>query len=257
MTPLFSIITVTYNASTTLGVTLASVREQSCKLYEYIVMDGCSTDGTVEMAREAAIEGCRIYSSPDKGLYDAMNKALEVAKGEYLIFLNAGDTFHSPDTLQHVADAVLAQGNDFPGVVYGQTQLVDNQRRVIGERHLQAPEELTFDSFKHGMLVCHQAFIAYHKVVGKYDLTYRYSADYDWCIRCLQKSRRNLYLPEVLIDYLSEGLTTKNRYRSLRERFKIMCQYYGTWSTIYRHIGFLPRFIRQRIKERKNINKNI
>ena len=254
MTPLFSIITVTYNASAALGATLASVKEQSCKLYEYIVMDGCSTDDTVAMARNAEIIGCRVYSSPDKGLYDAMNKAMEVAKGEYLIFLNAGDAFHSPETLQHIADAVLAQGNDFPGVVYGQTRLVDHHRCPVGERHLQAPEVLTLDSFKHGMLVCHQAFVAYRKVAGKYDLKYRYSSDYDWCIRCLQRSRRNLYLPEVLIDYLSEGLTTENRYRSLRERFSIMCQYYGVWSTLWRHIGFIPRFIRQQIKERKNNN---
>lgn len=254
MTPLFSIITVTYNASASLGATLASVKEQSCKLYEYIVMDGCSTDGTVEMARAAGIATSRIYSSPDEGLYDAMNKALEVAEGEYFIFLNAGDTFHSPDTLQHIADAVLLQGNDFPGIVYGQTLLVNKDRKVIGERHLQAPEVLTLDSFKHGMVVCHQAFIAYRKVVGNYDLQYRYSADYDWCIRCLQRSRRNVYMPEVLIDYLNEGLTTKNRYRSLRERFHIMCQYYGTWPTVWRHVGFLPRFIKQRLKELKNNN---
>lgn len=252
MTPLFSIITVTYNAASTLPATLASVKEQTCKLYEYIVMDGCSSDSTVALAKAATIDGCRIFSSPDKGLYDAMNKAITEAKGEYLIFLNAGDAFHSPDTLEHIAEAVLTQGNDFPGVVYGQTVLVDSERREIGGRHLTAPESLTLDSFKAGMLVCHQAFIAYRKVVGLYDLQYRYSADYDWCIRCLQRSRRNLYMPEVLIDYLSEGLTTKNRYRSLRERFMIMCHYYGMWSTIWRHIGFIPRFIRQRIKERKN-----
>lgn len=251
MTPLFSIITVTYNAVATLPVTLRSVREQSCGLYEHIIMDGASTDSTLELARAGADERCRIYSSPDKGLYDAMNKAMAEARGEYLMFLNAGDRFHSADTLQLVADAVLAQGNDFPGVVYGQTDLVDSDGRRIGNRHLTAPETLTLESFSDGMVVCHQAFIALRKVAGDYDLRYRFSADYEWCIRCLQRSRNNLYIPHVLIDYLSEGLTTRNRYRSLRERFEIMSHYYGLLPTIMRHVRFIPRFLRQRRSERR------
>ncbi len=249
MTPLFSIITVTYNASSTIAATLASVKEQSCRLYEYIVMDGASKDDTVEMARSAEIPGCKIFSSPDKGLYDAMNKAMGVATGEYLIFLNAGDAFHSPDTLQSIADVIM--DNDFPGIVYGQTQLVDNNRQCIGDRHLTAPETLTLKSFSNGMLVCHQAFIALRRITGNYDLKYRYSADYEWCIRCLQHSRRNVYIPETIIDYLSEGLTTANRRASLIERFKIMCHYYGTLSTIIKHLRFIPRFIKQQRKERK------
>ncbi|MBQ9076800.1 MAG: glycosyltransferase [Muribaculaceae bacterium] len=248
MTPLFSIITVTYNASLTLAATLASVKEQSCLLYEYIVMDGASKDNTVEMARNAGIPNSRIFSSPDQGLYDAMNKAMEEAQGEYLIFLNAGDAFHSPDTLQTIADTIM--DNDFPGIVYGQTQLVDIQRRRIGDRHLSAPEKLTLRSFSDGMAVCHQAFIALRRITGKYNLDYRYSADYEWCIRCLQHSRRNVYIPETIIDYLSEGVTTANRRASLAERFKIMCHYYGTLTTVLKHLRFIPRFIKQRHKER-------
>ncbi|MCM1517028.1 MAG: glycosyltransferase [Pseudoflavonifractor sp.] len=255
MAPLFSIITVTYNAASTLPATLRSVREQTCGLYEHIVMDGASTDGTLDIAREDADSRCRVYSSPDNGLYDAMNKAMAEARGEYLIFLNAGDRFHSADTLQLVADAVLAQGNDFPGIVYGQTDLVDMSGHHVGARHLTAPETLSLNSFADGMVVCHQAFIALHKVTGEYDLRYRYSADYEWCIRCLQRSRNNLYIPHVLIDYLYEGLTTRNRYSSLRERFAIMCRYYGTLPTIVRHIRFIPRFLRQRMIERRRVAK--
>ena len=98
MAPLFSIITVTYNAADTLPATLASVKEQTCGMYEYIVMDGVSTDRTLKLAIDAGIPRARIYSSPDKGLYDAMNKAMALATGQYLIFLNSGDAFHSPDT---------------------------------------------------------------------------------------------------------------------------------------------------------------
>ena len=249
MSPLFSIITVTYNAAETLPATLASVKEQSCKLYEYIVMDGVSKDNTVQLATDANITNARIISSPDKGLYDAMNKAIDVASGEYLIFLNAGDAFHSPDTLQKIADVIM--NHDFPGIVYGQTQLVNANRQRIGDRHLTAPEELTLKSFAEGMLVCHQAFIALRRIVGHYDLRYRFSADYEWCIRCLQHSRNNVYIPHTIIDYLSEGLTTANRKASLKERFKIMCYYYGTIPTVLRHLKFIPRFLKQRRIDKK------
>ena len=103
MAPLFSIITVTYNAASTLPATLESVAGQSCKLFEYIIMDGVSKDKTLKLAIDAGIPQARIYSSPDKGIYDAMNKAMAVARGDYLIFLNAGDAFHSSDTLETVS----------------------------------------------------------------------------------------------------------------------------------------------------------
>lgn len=249
MAPLFSIITVTYNAASTLPATLASVKEQSCKQYEYIVMDGLSKDNTVEMAKAADIPNARIFSSSDKGLYDAMNKAIDEATGDYLIFLNAGDAFHAPDTLQTIADAIVANGR--PDIVYGQTQLVNANRQRIGDRHLIAPEELTFKSFAQGMLVCHQAFIASRKIVQHYDLQYRFSADYEWCLRCLKQSSKNVYVPHTIIDYLSEGLTTANRKASLKERFNIMCHYYGTIPTIVRHLKFIHRFLKQRRIDRK------
>ncbi|MCX4369020.1 glycosyltransferase [Muribaculaceae bacterium Isolate-042 (Harlan)] len=250
MAPLFSIITVTYNAADTLPATLASVKEQTCGMYEYIVMDGVSTDRTLKLAIDAGIPRARIYSSPDKGLYDAMNKAMALATGQYLIFLNSGDAFHSPDTLEHLAR--LITDNDFPGIVYGQTCVVDSSRRYLAPRHLAAPEELTLDSFADGMVVCHQAFVVLRKIAQPYNLKYRFSADYEWCIRCLQRSRSNVALPdnEVMIDYLSEGMTTRNRRASLIERFRIMSYYYGFFPTLMRHIGFVGRFLRRRRLEK-------
>lgn len=244
--PLFSIITVTYNAEATLPRTLASVKEQTCQLFEYIVMDGASTDGTVALARKSGIDSLRLHSQPDKGIYDAMNRGLDIATGEYLIFLNAGDAFHSSGTLQKIADAVM--DNDFPGIVYGQTDIVDISGNRLGARHLTAPDNLTLDSFRNGMVVCHQAFIPLRRISSHYDLRYRYSADYEWCIRCLQHSRRNLFVDDVIIDYLNEGTTTRNHRRSLRERFRIMCYYYGTLPTIWRHLSFIPRYLRRRKK---------
>lgn len=243
MAPLFSIITITYNASTTVSPTMKSVAEQSCTLYEHIIIDGASTDTTLSIVNAASTPRTIVVSEPDAGLYDAMNKGLGMAKGDYVVFLNAGDTFSSPDTLQLIADAIM--DNDYPGIVYGQTRLVDNLRHHAGERHLRAPEVLTVDSFKQGMVVCHQAFIVLRKLVDNYDMSYKYSADYEWCIRCLQRSKRNVYIPAVIIDYLNEGLTTRNRLKSLMERFRIMCHYYGVIPTMARHIGFLFRFLKK------------
>lgn len=245
--PLFSIITVTYNAEATLPPTLQSVAEQTCTLYEHLIVDGASTDGTADVVRRCGNPLVVFSSARDRGIYDAMNKGLAKAQGDYLIFLNAGDTFHSSETLRELADVIM--DNDYPGVVYGQTNLVNAERCYVGPRHLTAPEQLTMDSFRNGMVVCHQAFVTLRKLAKDYDLRYCFSADYEWCIKVLQRSRNNVYVPEVIIDYLEEGATTRNRYKSLCERFCIMCRYYGTFSTIWRHLTFIPRFLRNRKKK--------
>lgn len=248
--PLFSIITVTYNAESTVGTTLESVREQTFTNYEHLIIDGASRDNTLAIVQPyAATNHLVMRSEPDKGIYDAMNKGISMAKGCYLIFLNAGDAFHTPDTLRKIAATIT--DNDYPGIVYGQTQLVDADRRRIADRHLRAPETLTYNSFADGMVVCHQAFVALAKLAPLYDLKFKYSADYDWCIQCLQHSRKNVMLDDIVIDYLNEGVTTANHRASLIERFKIMCYYYGTIPTVVRHLSFIPRYLSRRRKNLK------
>lgn len=246
--PLFSVITVTYNAERELPATLRSVDEQTFGHFEHLIIDGASADDTLKLASENPPSHRSVFSSPDRGIYDAMNKGLGMAKGDYVIFLNAGDTFHSPLTLAHVAEQIM--NYDFPGVVYGQTDIVDTEGHKIADRHLVAPEILTYDSFKEGMVVCHQAFFALRRIAENFDLKYRYSADYEWCIRILQHSRMNVYIDEVLADYRMEGTTTRNRFRSLRERFRIMAYYYGFLPTLWRHLGFIPRYLRRRSLEK-------
>lgn len=247
---LFTIITCTYNAHATLGRTLRSVDEQTFRNYEHLVLDGDSTDGTAEVVAAHPNERRRFLSEPDHGLYDAMNKGISMATGKYLIFLNAGDKFHSADTLGRLARAAAEHGT--PGILYGQTVLVDDKGLNPRPRHLSAPEHLTLKSFAKGMTVCHQSFVALRKLVDFYDLRYRFSADYDWCIRCLQHSRVNVYMgPEPLIDYLDEGMTTRNRNASLGERYRIMSYYYGTIPTMIRHIGFAVRFLKSKFKSNK------
>ena len=241
--PLFSIITITYNAGHTVGRTMASIDSQTCRDFEHLIIDGASSDDTLDIIAHSPGAGQRrLVSEPDKGLYDAMNKGVRMARGEYLIFLNAGDKFHAADTLGIIADCIT-RGNH-PGIVYGQTDLVDDEGRYLDPRHLTAPAQLAFCDFARGMLVCHQAFVVRRDIAPEYNLQWRYSADYEWCLRCLRNSSANVYTGATLIDYLYEGLTTANRKRSLIERYKIMCKYYGYASTTLRHIGFAFRFLK-------------
>jgi len=242
MTPLFSIITCTFNAAETLERTLGSVAEQDYQGKELIIIDGGSKDGTLDIARKYELK--KLVSEPDRGLYDAMNKGIKAASGDYLIFLNAGDRFHSPTTLSDVAKNLI--GNE--DVIYGQTAIVDDEGKFISMRQHTAPKNLNWKKFKNGMLVCHQAFWVKREIAMKtpYDLSFRYSSDVDWCIRVMKQSNVLKYTGLTLIDYLNEGMTTTNRKASLKERFNIMKKHYGLPSTVTRHLWFIVRAVIKR-----------
>lgn len=241
LTPKFSVVTVTYNAGAVLEDTIQSVISQTYRHVEYIIVDGASKDGTLAVIERYKERIARVVSEPDKGLYDAMNKGIRLATGDYLCFLNAGDSFHEDDTLQQMVHTLTE--HSLPDVLYGQTALVDKEGHFIRMRRLSAPEVLTWKSFRQGMLVCHQAFFAKRSLAEPYDLQYRFSSDFDWCIRIMKKARtlHNTHL--TITDYLDEGMTTRNRKASLRERFRIMVRHYGWLSTVAHHCWFLLRAV--------------
>lgn len=249
-----SVITCTYNAARELQRTVDSVLEQSYAKVEHLIIDGQSKDATLDIARryknesDEAGQGHEVVllSESDNGLYDAMNKALRMATGDYLVYLNAGDIFPSENTLEMVADSV-GEDETLPAVLYGDTDIVDDEGRFLRHRRLAPPKHLTWRSFRQGMLVCHQAFYARTDIARQnpYDLTYRFSADVDWCIRVMKEAeRQNLalrYVNEVVCHYLDGGMTVKNHRASLKERFHIMCCHYGWLSTIIMHAWFAIR----------------
>ena len=240
--PKFSIITVTYNAATVIEPTLKSIVAQTYRNFEFLLIDGGSTDGTVEKVRNSGVEIACLVSERDKGLYDAMNKGIERATGDYLCFLNAGDSFRTPDVLEKVVAAIPEQ-DALPDILYGETAEVDEERNFVRMRRLQAPEKLDWRSFRHGMLVCHQAFFASRKLAPAYDLKYRFSADVDWCIRVMKKSKDIVNTHVVIVDYLQNGLSLQNHRASLIERFRIMAHHYGLLPTLLRHAWFVVRAI--------------
>lgn len=239
--PKFSIITVTYNAGAVLEDTIQSVITQTYRNVEYIIVDGGSKDHTLDIINRYREHIHTLVSEPDKGLYDAMNKGIRLATGDYLCFLNAGDELHEDDTLQLMVHSIT--GTELPDVLYGETAIVNEEGHFLRMRRLSAPENLNWKSFKDGMLVCHQAFFPRRELAEPYDLRYRFSADFDWCIRIMKKSHtlHNTHL--TLIDYLNEGMTTRNHRASLHERFRIMCRHYGYLSTLARHAWFALRLL--------------
>lgn len=242
--PVFSIITVTYNAEAVLERTMQSVLNQSYPRIEYILVDGASTDGTLALARKYIHRLAHLVSEPDGGLYDAMNKAIRLATGDYLCFLNAGDSFRGNDVLRKIVESLPDGG--LPDVIYGETALVDSEGCFIRMRRLSTPEELTWKSFRQGMLVCHQAFIPKREIAPPYNLAYRYSSDFDWCIRVLKQARSVHNARFTLVDYLQEGMTTRHHKASLCERFRIMCTHYGWCPTVLQHLWFVLRLLVRR-----------
>lgn len=245
MQPKFSIITITYNAASVIGPTLQSVMAQTYRNFEYLLIDGGSKDDTVAKAKASGIEFAHIVSEPDNGLYDAMNKGIALATGDYLCFLNAGDAFHSPDSLQTIVNAIEGE-DELPHVLYGETAEVNEAHEFVRMRRLKAPEKLTWRSFKDGMLVCHQAFYARRDIVPMYDLKYRFSADVDWCIKVMKRSSKLVKVDAVVVDYLQNGLSLKHHRASLIERFRIMSRHYGLLPTVARHLWFVLRALIKR-----------
>ena len=257
-----SIITVTYNAEKYFNHTANSVLIQGYPHIEHIIIDGASTDTTLALARDysersyASVNGheVRILSEPDNGLYYAMNKGLQMASGDYVCFLNAGDSLPFGDTIETLIsnaelDDIQTSKLPLPAVVYGDTNVVDNKGSYLFRRRLTPPEQLSWRSFRSGMLVCHQAFYARTDIVKQieYNTAYRYSADVDWCIRVMKEAeKRCLLLKNVhvtIVNYMQEGMSTKYHKASLKERYCVMVKHYGQISTMFMHIWFSLRAV--------------
>lgn len=248
-----TVVTITYNAAGVLQRTLDSLLRQDYAYVEHVVVDGASKDQTVKMVEAYQTQVAamhpdwtvRLKSEPDGGLYDAMNKGLERATGDYIVFMNAGDCFAADDVLSAVAHS--AAQDPHPAVVYGDTDIVDNEGRFLYHRRLQPPAKLTWKSFRQGMLVCHQSFYARSDIAkaNRYDLKYRHSADVKWCIEVMKEAdRRQLAMVnthKVLANYLREGNTTVHHRASLMERFRVMAEEYGWITTIAMHAWFVVR----------------
>lgn len=240
--PKLSIITITYQAEAYIERTFQSVFEQGCaNEIEYIVVDGASKDRTLEIIEAHKSQIQSFFSEKDQGIYDAMNKGMHRAKGDYILFLNAGDTFASASTLKNI----LSELESNPDVLYGEAVFVNNEGQSLGLRsevtphHL--PAHLNWKHFRFGMLVCHQAFIAKRNIAPFFNLTYRLSSDIDWEIQVLKKSRLILKSQAPICNYLMGGASVQNLKRSWMERYQVLKSHFGFLPNLMNHLIIILR----------------
>ncbi|RZA03168.1 MAG: glycosyltransferase [Sphingobacteriaceae bacterium] len=228
--PVLSVITVVYNNVDDIERTLLSVLNQTYPHIEYIVIDGASTDGTLQVIEKYQDRIAKLISEPDKGIYDAMNKGLSLATGDYVLFMNSGDEIYSPDT---VANVFTSANN--ADIYYGETEMINDKGESLGQRRHKAPASFNWRSFKYGMSVSHQAIYIKRSLVEPYDPQYQLSADIDWIIRAAKKANIIVNVNQYVAKYLVGGMSKAKHRQSLQERFDIMSRYYGLLPTVFNH----------------------
>lgn len=206
---LVSIITVTYNSASTLPSTLRSVEVQNYADIEHIIIDGASTDGTLAIIKAYAQrrQSVRYISEKDAGIYNAINKGIDLATGDVIGILNSDDVLASPDT---IATIVKAFSDANAQVVYGDLVYCNTTGSVM--RYWRS-NTFRRSSLKFGWMPAHPTFYCLRSVydeMGKYDETFRISADYDFMLRVLMRPYRVACVPKVLVRMSTGGVSNRN-----------------------------------------------
>lgn len=244
--PKISVITVVFNNAKDIGYTLESIASQSYENVEHIVIDGKSTDGTLEILTKHKEQIDVLVSEKDRGIYDAMNKGLKRATGEYVLFLNSGDAFYDENTLSDIFSN--SEGAD---IYYGETKLIDENRQIIGDRRHKTPKQFTWKSFGRGMNICHQAIYIKRSIAPQYDLQYKISADIDWVIRSAKKAKTCVNTHIYTTRYLVGGLSKQRHKEGLKERYAILKKHYGFLPNLWNHGIITLRYFFQLITKGK------
>ena len=246
MQPKLSVITIVYNNVKDIERTMLSVLNQSYPHLEYILIDGASKDGTQKVIEKYRDKITRYISEPDHGIYDAMNKGLALATGDYVLFMNSGDEIYSPDTVTDVFD-----NQNSADIYYGETEMYNEKWESQGQRRHCAPENFNWRSFKYGMSVGHQAIYIKRSITEPYDLQYKYSSDIDWIIKAAKKASSIVNTHMYVAKYLVGGMSKKKHFASLQERFKIFNKYYGLIPNLINHVFIALSLISYFVRHRK------
>lgn len=243
-TPLLTIITVCYNAAQTIAETMQTVLEQTYPAIEYIVVDGGSTDETLSLIRsyESLFRQRNIHfsyvSEPDNGIYDAMNKGIRMAHGDWINFMNSGDGFYHKDVLSALFSHPVESDVQ---VVYGNIVL----RMSFGMVEIR-PKPIEY--LRKKMAFCHQAAWVRTDCMQAmpFDTSYRYAADYDFFYRYYQKGGKFKYVNLTIAYFEAEaGASSRNRLEVNREYARI----HGVDQTMSWKIWFAFKSFRVRLKD--------
>lgn len=229
--PTLSIITIVYNNVRDIERTMLSVLNQSYAHIEYIVVDGASTDGSLEIIQRYQDRLSKVVSEKDAGIYDAMNKGLALASGDYVLFMNSGDELYAPDIVENVF--ATAPNAD---IYYGETEMYNEAWQSIGKRRHSVPEKFTWKSFRFGMTISHQAIYIRRSLTEPYDRKYQLSADIDWILTAAKKAKTSVKVSGYVAKYLVGGLSKKRHRQSLKERFAIFTKHYGLLPNLFNHL---------------------
>ncbi|MDP7142169.1 MAG: glycosyltransferase family 2 protein [Alphaproteobacteria bacterium] len=220
MSAFLSIITVTRNNKQGLAETAESIAVQDNQSYEWIIVDGNSTDGSIAYIQDIRGQYPRVHiiSEDDKGIYDAMNKGLNKASGEYVIFMNAGDQFASHDVIARMADCTKTL-DGVPDLIYGDSleQISQANRRCFYKK-ARHHRTIPFGMFTH-----HQA-MAYKRILCssmRYDQNYAIAADYKFTLLFCENVRNIQYLKHPICIFEAGGISQRRTKQGRREQFLI------------------------------------
>ncbi|RAJ73480.1 glycosyltransferase involved in cell wall biosynthesis [Chitinophaga dinghuensis] len=240
--PVISIITVCYNAEQYIAHTIESVLSQTYPHIEHIIVDGASKDKTMEVVARYGARLAKVISEKDKGLYDAMNKGLQLATGDYVYFLNADDVFLDTQVLEKMMASC-----ENADVYYGEAMFLDAAGKALGLRSeltpQKVPENLDWKSLQHGMVVSHQAFIVKRDICPPYDLRYKVSADIDWMIKVLKQTKVACNTHLVVAGFRVGGTSKQRQRLAWKERYQILSHHYGKVSNFLHHLYIAGRYI--------------
>ena len=216
-----SIVTVCYNSAQTIEQCLQSVANQTWPDIEHVIIDGASTDGTLEIIKKHTLTQSIVVSEPDNGVYDAMNKGLETATGEYVAFLNSDDLYSRPDAVELVAKKATESNTD---CIMGNVQFFDDESQKLVNRFYSATR-FSLWWIKIGIMPPHPGLFFKRKLLkmaGGFDESYRISADFDLTARILLQHNASWEsLGETITLFRSGGLSTgtENVRAQLNEEF--------------------------------------
>lgn len=218
--PRFTVITVCFNAAATIAATAQSLARQRFSSYEWLVVDGASSDLTLQVVDRLPVPNKHVVSAPDKGIYDAMNKAVALARGDWLYFLNSGDAFEDADVLADVSAAIDKQRGI--QLLWGDMVYVAQSGQWPRRFSHVNRSNLIFADLNH------QATFARRELftsVGKFNLDFPTSADYDWLIRVLRSGARTHYLRRAISRFAVGGAHSANPQALSAERWRLRRQY--------------------------------
>jgi glycosyltransferase len=247
-----SIITVSYNSKDTLEETIRSVLAQDCKDIEYIIIDGGSSDGTVDIIRRYEKNIFYWVSEKDKGVYEAMNKGLKRATGDVIGFLNSDDLYASADVIRTVKEVFLSLNVDscYGDLVYVERE---NPEKII--RYWKS-SPYRIGSFKLGWMLPHPTFFVRRNIYEKYGgflPFFKISGDYEIMLRFLEKYRiSSYYIPKVLVKMRWGGKSNRNvKYLVIKmledyKAWKVNRLPMGIYTILFKNFRKIPQFLNKR-----------